>query len=53
MQVTCEELQSDLGPCAAGVDMGILAEGLSLVQGNWPLPRYASHARHVRLATAC
>ena len=40
MQVSCEELKGNLGPCAADIDMGILTEGLSLVQGNWPLPRY-------------
>ncbi|KAK9844515.1 hypothetical protein WJX74_003480 [Apatococcus lobatus] len=38
-QVACEQLKGNLGSCAAGVDMGILAEGLSLVEGNWPLPR--------------
>ena len=44
MQVSCEELEGDLGSCAADVDMGILAEGLCLVQGNWPLPRWDFHA---------
>ncbi|KAK9868324.1 hypothetical protein WJX84_000355 [Apatococcus fuscideae] len=38
-QVTLEDLKGDLGECAAEVDMGVLSEGLSLLQGTWPLPR--------------
>ena len=44
LQVTLEDLKGDLGECAAEVDMGVLSEGLSLLQGTWPLPRYFSEA---------
>ncbi len=43
VQVSCKELTEDLGDCGSALDMGVLAEGLSLVQGSWPLPRSAPH----------